>query len=87
MAYPELVSREVSERLKCKSLVRVSVSNGVTPIADLKKPWPGGVSGQPENPPGYATGLPVFIFLFSILIVPILAIQSLLNDVGNGRCK
>ena len=24
---------------------------------DLKKSWPGGgVSGQPENPPGYATG-------------------------------
>ena len=26
-------------------------------MVDLKKLWPGGgVSGQPENPPGYATG-------------------------------
>ena len=54
MAYPELVSRGVSERRKCKWLVRVGASNGVTPL--IKKIMAGGgVSGQPENPPGYAT--------------------------------
>ena len=56
MAYPELVWRGVSERRKCTWPVRVGASNGVTP--DLKKSWSGGgVSGQPENPPGYGTGL------------------------------
>ena len=32
--------------------MRVGASNGVT---GTEKSWPGGVSGQPENPPGYAT--------------------------------
>ena len=50
----ELVSRGVSERRKCKGLVKVGASNGVTPLIK-KKLWPGGGSGQPENPPGYAT--------------------------------
>ena len=30
VAYPELVSRGVSERRKCKRLVKVGASNGVT---------------------------------------------------------
>ena len=56
VAYPELVSRGVSERRKCKRLVKVGASNGVTPL--IKKNYGrGGVSGQPENPPGYATGI------------------------------
>ena len=39
-----------------KGLVKVSASNGVIRV-DWKQSWPGGgVSGQPENPPGYATG-------------------------------
>ena len=54
MAYPELVSKGVSERRKCKRLVKVGASKGVTPL--IKKNYGrGGVSGQPENPPGYAT--------------------------------
>ena len=57
VAYPELISRGVSKSRKCKWLVKVGASNGVTPLIN-KKSWPGGggVSGQPENPPGYATG-------------------------------
>ena len=56
VAYPELVSRGVSERRTSKWLVSVGASNGVTPLIK-RKSWPGGggVSGQPENPPGYAT--------------------------------
>ena len=39
-----------------KWLLKVSASKGVIRV-DLKKSWSegGGVSGQPENPPGYAT--------------------------------
>ena len=40
MAYPELVSRGVSERRKCNWLVRVGASNGVTPM--IKKIMVGG---------------------------------------------
>ena len=37
--------------------MKVGASKGVIRV-DLKKAWPGGgVSGQPENLPGYATGL------------------------------
>ena len=57
MAYPELVSRGVSERRKCMWLVRVGASKGVTPCLIKKIMDGGGVSGQPENPPGYATAL------------------------------
>ena len=54
MAYPELVSRGVSKSLKCKWLVKAGASNGFIPL--IKKNMAGGgVSGQPENPPGYAT--------------------------------
>ena len=73
MAYPELVSRGVSERRKCKWLVRVSASNGVIPL--IKKIMAArGVSGQPENPPGYATGCmslvqPVYICAAKIIVV------------------
>ena len=56
VAYPALVSRGVSERRKCKWLVRVGASNGVTPHRFKKNHGRGGgVSGQPENPPGYTT--------------------------------
>ena len=36
--------------------MKVGAGKGVIGV-DLKKSWPGGggVSGQPENPPGYAT--------------------------------
>ena len=46
----------VSECHKCEWLVRVGASNGVHLL--VKKVWPegGGVSGQPEKKPGYATG-------------------------------
>ena len=40
VAYPELVSRGVSERRKCKWLVRIDASNGVTPL--IKKILAGG---------------------------------------------
>ena len=54
VAYPELVSRGVSERRKCKWLLRVGASNGAT--RRLKKIMVGGGgSGQPEKKPGYAT--------------------------------
>ena len=50
MAYPELVSRGVSERRKCRWLVRVGASNGVTP--DLKKNHGrgGGFPGNQKTP-------------------------------------
>ena len=54
MAYPELVSRGVSKSRKFKWLVKVGACKDVNPLI-LKKSWPGGVSGQPENPLGYAT--------------------------------
>ena len=59
VVYPQLVSGGVSESHKSKWLVKVGVSMGVDlSPPDLKKSWPeGGVSGQPENPPGYATGI------------------------------
>ena len=60
VAYPELVSRGVSERRKCrpKCLVRVGTSNGVTgPLIKKIMAVGGGVSGQPEKNPGYATGV------------------------------
>ena len=50
VAYPELVSRGVSERRKCKWLVRVVASNGVTLLIKKIMVGGGGVSGQPENP-------------------------------------
>ena len=53
VAYPELVSRGVSKSRKFKWLVKVGACKDVNPL--IKKTWPGGVSGQPENPPGYAT--------------------------------
>ena len=56
MAYPELVSRGVSKSHKFKWLVKFGACKDVNPLIS-KKSWPGGgVSGQPENPPGYATG-------------------------------
>ena len=58
VAYPELVSRGVSKSDKFKGLVKVGASNlsmGVIRV-DLKKIMARGVSGQPENPPGCATG-------------------------------
>ena len=37
--------------------MKVGASEGVLRV-DLNKSWPGGgFSGQPENPPGYATDL------------------------------
>ena len=57
VAYPELVSRGVSERRKCKWLVMVGASNGVTPLIKKNHGRGGGGSGQPENPPGYATDI------------------------------
>ena len=58
VAYPELVSGGGGgggyKSRKFKRLVKVGASKGVTP--GFKKnhgQW--GVSGQPENPPGYAT--------------------------------
>ena len=50
MAYPELASRGVSERRKCKWLVRVGASDGDA-HPDLKKNHGRGRggSGQPEN--------------------------------------
>ena len=37
--------------------MKVGASKGVI-MVDFKNTWPGGGgSGQPENPPGYATGL------------------------------
>ena len=57
MAYPELVSRGVSKSRKFKWLVKVGACKDVNPLIK-KKSWPGGgVSGQPEKPPGYATGV------------------------------
>ena len=50
----------VSERRKCKWPVRVGASNGVTPLIKKIMVGGGGVSGQPENPPGYATVCSVY---------------------------
>ena len=58
MAYPELVSGGGGGFPShiFKGLVTV-VARMVVIRVGLKKSWPGGggVSGQPENPPGYAT--------------------------------
>ena len=52
MAYPELVSRGVSKSRKCKWLVKVGASNGVTPMN--KKIMVSGGGGfratEPDNP-------------------------------------
>ena len=53
VAYPELVSRGVSKSRKCKWLVKVGASNGVTPTD--KKIMAGGFPDN-QNHPGYATG-------------------------------
>ena len=53
MAYPELVSGGFPSHT-FKGLVKVSASNSVIRV-DLKKIMAGGVSGQPEKKPGYAT--------------------------------
>ena len=58
MAYPELVSRGVSKSRKFKWLVKVGACKDVNLL--IKKNHGrggggGGVSGQPETPPGYAT--------------------------------
>ena len=55
-AYPELVSRGVSKRSKYMRLVKIGASKGVTPLIE-KIMAGGGVSGQPKNHPGYATGV------------------------------
>ena len=55
MAYPELVSRGVSKSRKCKWLVKVGASNGVTSLIKKIMAGGGGVSGQPEKTPGYAS--------------------------------
>ena len=55
MAYPELVSRGVSKSRKFKWLVKVGACKDVNPLIKKKIMAGGGVSGQPENPPGYAT--------------------------------
>ena len=56
MAYPELVSRGVSKSRKFKWLVKVGACNDVNPLIKQNHGREGGgVSGQPENPPGYAT--------------------------------
>ena len=56
VAYPELVSRGVSKSRNFKWLVKVGACKDVHPLIK-KNSWPGGVSGQPENPPGYATAV------------------------------
>ena len=55
VAYPELVSRGVSKSRKFKWLVKGGACKDVNPLIK-KNHGRGGVSGQPENPPGYATG-------------------------------
>ena len=55
MAYPELVSRGVSKSRKFKWLVKVGACKDVNPLIKKNHGRGGGVSGQPENPPGYAT--------------------------------
>ena len=54
MAYPELVSGGFPSHT-FKGLVKVSASNSVIRVDLKKNHGRGGVSGQPENPPGYAT--------------------------------
>ena len=54
VAYPELVSEGVSKSHQFEGLVKVGAGKAVV-RADLKKIMAGGASGQPENPPGYAT--------------------------------
>ena len=43
-----------SKSRKFKWLVKIGACKDVNPLIK-KKSWPEGVSGQPENPPGYAT--------------------------------
>ena len=57
MAYPELVSMGVSKSRKCKWLVKVGASNGVTPLIKQIMAGGGGGSGQPEHIRGYVTGI------------------------------
>ena len=68
VAYPELVSRGVSKSRKFMWLVKV----GACKSSNLKKNHGrgGGVSGQPENPPGYATVYAVIenVLTFSITV-------------------
>ena len=56
MAYPELVSRGVSKSRKFKWLVKVGACKDVNLLIKKIMAGGGGVSGQPENLPGYATG-------------------------------
>ena len=49
MAYPEVVSKGGYKSRKCKWLVKVGVSNGVTPH-DQKKIMAGGVPGNQKTP-------------------------------------
>ena len=61
----------VSKSRKLKWLVKVGVSKGVTHLI-IKKSWPGGgVPGQPENPPGYATDEPAEKSAASTLILQV----------------
>ena len=58
VAYPELVSGSggVSKSRTFRWLVKVGASRVSPP--DLRKSWTwGGISGQPRNPPGYATDM------------------------------
>ena len=55
VAYPELVSRGVSKSRKFKWLVKVGACKDVNPLIKKNHGRGGGVSGQPETPPGYAT--------------------------------
>ena len=55
VAYPELVSRGVSKSRKFKWRVKVGACKDVNPLIKKNHGRGGGVSGQPENPPGYAT--------------------------------
>ena len=67
VAYPELVSRGVSKSRKFKWLVKVGACKDVNPLIK-KNHGRGGVSGQPENPPGYVTGWCVAMVInFNIL--------------------
>ena len=88
VAYPELVSRGVSKSCKFKWLVQVGACKDVN-LLIKKKSWPGGgVSGQPENPPGYATDIitqsricrcrDIYIYIYKP--------KSLKNALSHVRC-
>ena len=56
----------VSERRKCKWLVRIGTSNGVTHLINKIMAGGGGaVSWQPEKTPGYATGYSDDVFMLT----------------------